>query len=276
MRLNFPSALLIREFKAFLATSFLAIFFLASCQGEAIKKEIDRAEAFRNNGKYLKAIEAYQKVIDSSPESSIATQSLYEIGNIYYLCLNDYPRALRFFSQLIYSYPESRWAVFSQKNIADIYLFKIGDFEWAISEYDELIKVENLGTIRRDEIVYNIARCYFDLNNFEQSRIEYRSLLERFPNTSFAVEAYFRIATTLYLQGEHEEAIKAYEEVVKRFPKEKRSAEARFEIASLLEEMGELEKALDIYRKLLRSYHNEEMVRARIDQVKERLEAKER
>jgi len=274
MGLIFLLILLKRKIKYLFLINLLFVIIFTSCHRESVKKKINEAELNRNKGQYAKAIVIYKNIIDKKTNNPIYIKALFELGRTYYFYLNDYPAALRYFYQLIYNYPNNALAVSSQKNIADIYLFKIKDFEKAIEEYNKLLYIKSIDVVNREDIIYNIAQCYFNLGNYEQARLEYRYLLEGFPNTHLTSKVYFRIATALHLQGAFIKAINSYQVVISKFPKDKLSNTARLEIARILEDQDKLKEALEIYHKLFKTYENKDMVRNKINQIKLRQEAK--
>ena len=90
-----------------------------------------------------------------------------------------------------------------------------------------------------------MADCYFRLNNFEQARIEFESLLKNYPDSALIAEVQYRIAMTYALEGKLPEAAAAYRLVMERWPDSPYALEASFGLATVLEEQ---EKLLEAWR----------------------------
>jgi TolA-binding protein len=109
------------------------------------------------------------------------------------------------------------------------------------------------------------------LNNFEQARIEFENLLRLYPATSLAAEVRFRIAVTYALEGEAENAMAAYRDVVSRWPESPYAVEARFGLATALEERDRLKEALEILAGLRGVYSNQQALNQRIEALEGRI-----
>jgi TolA-binding protein len=160
----------------------------------------------------------------------------------------------------------------AQLKIADIYKYRLEDFVLAIAAYQ---KVLDKGAEHADQIQYEVADSYFRLNNFEQARIEFGSLLENYPDSPLAPEVQFRIAVTYALEGHLPEAAGAYQVVAERWPESSYAPEALFGLAAVLEEQEELTKALTILEGL-DNYANPEVLRQKIENVRTRIAKKKR
>jgi len=123
---------------------------------------------------------------------------------------------------------------------------------------------------------YEVADCYFRLNNFEQARIEFENLLSNYNFSDLTAEVRYRIAMTYALEDKLPEADAAYRLVMQGWPESPYATEASFGLATVLEEQGELLEALKILEELDGIYPKQDILQRKTDQVRERIEKKKK
>ncbi|MBI4745519.1 MAG: tetratricopeptide repeat protein [Deltaproteobacteria bacterium] len=250
----------------------LCLSLLSACDrsgGEAYKKGEELWEA----EKYVEAVAQYEKVVSDSPKGHLATDALYQIGNINYLNLRDYSKAIEAYRRLVEMSPESPFSPDAQRKVADIYKDKFGDLKGAVAEYKLFIKVFPK---EADKAIYQMARCHVLLKEFGKAREQYEKILKEHPDIDYADDVHYQIANSYYLEGKTGEAIKQFEGLLEGFPDSRFAADARFEIALAKEEDGNLQDALSILELLRGTYHDERVLELRIKGIQERIAAKKR
>jgi TolA-binding protein len=170
-------------------------------------------------------------------------------------------------------YPDTEQARKAQEQVAEIYKNRLRDYGRAIVAYQKLL---DAGAPDGDRIQYDVADSYFRLNNFEQARIEFESLLKNYADSPLVAEVQYRIAVAYSLEGKSEEAEEAFRGAVTVWPESPYAVEARFGLATVLEERDELRAALQILEDLKGVYPNAEALAKKTDQVKERINKKKR
>lgn len=255
----------------------LLILLLAGGSWELYRREgrdlryYARAEEQQLAGHYPEAARLYKKLQRRHPDSPKADEALYRLGQIRQLQLKSYPEAILAFLSLEKDYPHSPLAGEALRQVADLYKHQLLDYPRAIVIYQKLL---DRGTDDADAVKYQIADCYFRLNNFEQARIEFESLLKNHPETSLSAEVHYRLAVNLALEGEGKKAIAAFEQVEERWPESPYAVEARFGRAGVLEDRDDLGGALKLLEGLRGSYPTGEILEQRISQVATRIKKK--
>ena len=92
---------------------------------------------------YEKAIDVLDLYLRKFPEGEKADEILKLLGDIYYKNYQKYNRAIAEYQKLIDNFPESKFLI---------------------------------------EVMFNLAKNYYLLNNFSQAVVEYEKILKRFPN----------------------------------------------------------------------------------------------
>jgi tol-pal system protein YbgF len=106
------------------------------------------------DGKYAEAANGFGKFLSAYPQSALADNAQYWLGEAHYV-LKDYPQALRDFQTVLQKYPDSR------------------------KTPDALLK---------------IGYCQYELKNFRESRDALNKLVQQYPETGSARLAQQRIA----------------------------------------------------------------------------------
>jgi len=252
--------------------AFFCLSLLSACDrsgGEAYKKGEELWEA----EKYSEAVAQYEKVVSDYPKGHLATDALYQIGNINYLNLRDYWKAIEAYRRLVEISPGSPFSSDAQRKVADIYKDKFGNLKGAIAEYQRFIKVFPKES---DKAMYQMAQCYVLLKEFEKGREQYENILKEHPDIDYADDVNYQIANSYYLEGKTGEAIKGLEGLLEEFPDSRFAGDAKFEIALAKEEDGNLQEALSILELLRGTYHDERVLELRIKGIQERIAAKKR
>ncbi len=230
-----------------------------------------RAEAQKIVGDHREAARLYKKLQRRHPYSPKADDALYQLGLIRRLHLKSYPEAILAFLLLEKDYPDSPLAAKALQQAAEIYKNQLLDYPRALVIYQKLF---DRGGNEAATAQYQVADCYFRLNNFEQARIEFESLLKNYPHSPGSAEAHYRLAVILALEGEEKMAMERFAEMEKLWPESSYTIEARFARAGILEDRDDLRGALKLLEELRGSYPNGDILKQRINQVKTRIRKK--
>ncbi len=227
----------------------------------------------RQTGNYQAAIDQFASLHKENPEFVRAAEALYQVAEIQDLYLGNYSDALLTYLLLERDYPDAEQVLVARKQLAILYKYRLGDCGEAISAYQ---KVLDHASRDRDQLQYEVADCYFRLNNFNQARIEFESLLKNEAESALVAEVQYRIAVTYALEGKLPEAAGGYRLVMERWEESPYALEARIGLATVLEEQEELLEALKILEELVGIYPNAEVLEQKTVQVRERIEKKKK
>lgn len=222
----------------------------------------------RDAGDSAGAAELLRKLQAEHPEAARAPEALLQAAKLLNFSLNRFPEAQLAYLSLERDYAATPQATEARQQIAGLYKYRLNDQPRAIIAYQRLIDSDGENA---DQLQYEVADCYFRLNNFEQTRIEFENLLRNYPGSSLAPEVQFRIAVTHALEGDADSAMMAYREVSARWPQSPYAIEARFGLATVLEERDRLQEALSILEELQGAYPNREALAQRIANLQGRL-----
>jgi TolA-binding protein len=232
---------------------------------------LNQGKTLATGGDYRKAVRVFQAIARQYPDSEEAPGAMMEAAGILDLNLNRPYESIHAYLLIIRDYPLTSTAAHARKKIADIYKNRIRDYEQASIYYQKVLEGDYL---RKDLIQYELADCYFRLNNFEQSRIELETFLLKYPNSPLVPEARYRIAASFALEDDFSKAEETFRALIKDFPESPLSLEARFEIGTLLARQEKLEKALKIFRDLEGKYPRVDVLNQKIERIETRIRKK--
>jgi TolA-binding protein len=217
------------------------------------------------------AVEYLTTFLVKFPESELYPDALHQRATIFHLYQSRYLEAISDLRELLSKYPANENAFEARWIIAEILETKVRDCRRAIVEYQRLI--DDYETVVDDDLFqYHIASCFYEILNFEQSKLEFYKLINNYPASEYVDDSYYQIANILQTQGALEDAEKAYQLYLARYPKGDYSVDAKFNLAATLEEREELVEALRMYQEVFEEYPNKEAVSWRIEKVAERIQ----
>ncbi len=232
-----------------------------------------KGQALVEAGNYEQAAEIFQLVYEKHPDSPMASAALLQAGEMFNLYLARYHEALIAYLLVEKDYPETAEAALARRQVARIYKQRLRDYDRAIIAYQKLLAD---GVTDEDLVQYEIADAYFRLNNFEQARIEFESLLKSYPQSPLVPEVSYRIAVAHSLEGSLDQAEQAYRGLIAAWPDGPYTLEGRFGLASVLEEQEQLGESLQILKKLKGLYPNPEVLDEKVRRVSARIEKKKK
>jgi len=235
---------------------------------EILEQRYQKGLALRDAGQHAAAAELLGELQADHPTSARAPEALLQASELLHINLGQYQEALVGYLTVERDYAATPQAVRARRQVAELYKYRLGDQLQAIAAYQRLI---DTGAEERDRLQYEIADCYFRLNNFEQARIEFENLLHNYPESPLLPEVQFRVAVVKVLEGDLDGALAAYREVTARWPQSPYAVEAQFGLAGVLEERDRLREALAVLEELQGSYPNPDALAKRIANLKGRI-----
>lgn len=238
------------------------------------------------NGKYKKAIDAFNKVHNYPIERDITNEAVYWTGESYYrlgefenaivqyvkfqgkpgailspryattnynigyayVKKKQYPNAISYFRKFTTNYKDE-----DRKRLNDAYL-RIGDsyyiqrkFSDALHFYDKAIEVRLIDT---DYAMLQKSTCYGLAGNQSSRITQLRTLITDFPSSPYLVDAKFQLAEAYRLEGQKSEASKYYRQVVQEFPNSLFVKRALLQIGLIQYQNGETNEAIATLKRI--------------------------
>ena len=97
-------------------------------------------------------------------------------------------------------------------------LFLEGRYDKVVTECERLIDARSR---QRDEVYYIKGLSELKTCKFSDAKHSFETLIEKYPRSKRAVEAYTGIGDAYYLEGRYDDAAKSYKETLQKFPNDK-------------------------------------------------------
>jgi tetratricopeptide (TPR) repeat protein len=230
---------------------------------------------------YRKALDALR--LDASPQAPVLkARALKGAADVYWLELRKVKEAVSVYKELITQCPESPEAQESRVVLAELLRVHFRDPRGAI---DQLTAALARNPPQGAELHYQVAKLYFELQDYQQCVLESRKLAERFATSAFVDDALFLQAQALHMQSVQgtpgtpeaqrfrQEASLAYADLLTRFADSELAPHAMFETGKLKAEAGDNEKAIEAWVLALKNHPEPAMVQEAIARARRRLAA---
>lgn len=238
----------------------------------APQRLFDAAAKQESIGEVIPAQQLYQQLYENYPESELAAESLLRTAKIWQYDRQQDQLALLGYLQLEHDFPEHPLARPAQEAAAHIIKYSLRDYSRAIGYYQRLLE-QPAGN--RDRYLYEVADCYFRLDNYSQARIELETLIEEQPESALLPDVLYRKGGLLLLENRLAEAREDWQSLVEKFPDSSYSIQARFNLAKLLEEEDRLQDAMELYLQL-ENFPRPALLEEKIEHLKQRIAAKKK
>lgn len=229
---------------------------------ETAELQVEYARSLMLEGRHRKAIRETVKFDEFYGDSEFADENQFLRGEIA-KDQGNYMSAAQEFQLVRTGYPNSdlhNRVIDEQYEIAQLYYDKgVGnqDAEWykpfknrpfrrAIEVYTMVIGNERYGS-RAPEARYRIGLCYFTREEFEEAALEYRTVIEEYPDSDWIDEASYDLAMSHYLRSlpaAYDQVpsfltIEAIDEFEARFPTDSRNEELKPKRTEMFERIAE-------------------------------------
>ena len=201
------------------------------------------------------AVERYRVLVERFPESRLADDALYALGELY-LRQKKRDSAIHAWERLLNNYPKSEFVSRARKRLNRLRPAERVYAE-ARAHYDRLVKSARLRSKRRawlyviqkfrrvylsypynkqvaPKCLYMMARCYRELYRYSRRKSDlneaverYRVLVERFPESRLADDALYALGELYLRQKKRDSAIHAWERLLNNYPKSEFVSRAR-------------------------------------------------
>lgn len=233
---------------------------------------LSQAEKLESLGQIEAAQDTYLQIYRDYPEDDVAPTALLRTGKLWQYDRHQDQQALLSYLQLEHDYPESVLVQAAREEAAQIIKYSLRDYSQAIVAYQRLLDTADS---RQDRYLYEIADCYYRLDNYIQARIELETLEQQYPQSDLIPELLYRKGGLLLLEKRLKDARKAWQRLLNDYPDSPFQAQTRFNLASLLEEENFLQAALEQYQQM-KDYPQPLILEEKISHLKQRIKNKQK
>jgi tetratricopeptide (TPR) repeat protein len=262
----------VREVRLLAVAALVAIS--AACSRSA-PEHIAAARELVYERKPQAALREYRLALDrveksDGPEAArIRATALRGAADVYWLELHDVPKAVSVYRELVNQAPDAPETAEAHVVLAGILESQYRDLRGAISELT--------AALARDpptapDLRYQVAKLYFELGDYQQSELEARTLIQKFPSSPLVDDAWMLVGQSLSMrEGMHPEAMKAYSTLIEKFPSSELGPHALFELGKLRGESGDDAGAIQAWVQALERHPDPQVVQGAIARTRKRI-----
>ncbi len=243
-----------------------------------------------NVGRYEQALENFRKSLGNNYNSQLTASAKYWTGETYYR-LGDYHKAIDYYDDFMGTpgaynldiYPMTKY------NLGYAY-FKLKYYDNAVVAFQQFVQrpVDNGADFVTDAML-RIGDCYFVTQNYNEAITYYdkaisrhstdsdyalfqkalsegalgdnnakintlRDMIRRYPNSSYADDAYYEIADAYLLMNDDRNALDWFNKLVTQFPNSSYKLKALQKTGLVYYNSNQPDKALEVLKKLATDY----------------------
>ncbi len=208
------------------------------------------ADAYYQQEQYDRARALLQQYLNTAPQGTRRARGQYALAWTHFK-ERQFERAARQFRQFLSTYEASSTAVPYRQDarlrLADCY-FALKRYEDAIAAYE---RVSGDGT---EYALYQGGRALYFADRPDAALDRLKRLVERFPDSPWRPDAWYRIGDIHFQQQRYEKARAAFRSLIDSYPDHARAPRAQYALGDTYYNAGAMEDAVAAYRTVLETY----------------------
>ena len=118
-----------------------ALLLVVGCVKESPADLLSQSKSLIQERKYSDAITVLRQLMDKYPESELAAEGQYMLGDTYIAFNKNFEQALNEYRVVVQNYPETRFAINAQFMIGYVYANFVQDYNQARMEYERFLEL---------------------------------------------------------------------------------------------------------------------------------------
>ncbi len=240
----------------------IGLLFSPGCQRDEAQRIFDKGLTLWEDEKYDEAIQNFVALTKAFPEHHLVDDSLFWIANIYEHYLKNPEQTIRFYRYLTGKFENSEFQFKSMVGLGRVRALQ-GDegkrkairIFRKLQKHPEMIQNEKKWV----ENQFRLIDLYFELKEYEQTRIELKQVILKETGAKSDSKAYYLIGRSYLLEGKTELAKITFLEVDRKFGFKRVSLDSAIILADIYEQNGELRSAIAVYDTILKRLERKEV-----------------
>lgn len=257
--------------------AWLLVVALCSCRRDEAPEHFEKARLALHQQQPEIALQEFKMILDVLERNPTGASNLYRAralkgaADLYAFELHDTKRAVEVYRELIAVCPEEPPTLEGRIFLGTLLWREFRDLRGAIGEFTQALA---RNPPQSAELSFTVAKLYFELQDYEQSALEARKVVQKFETSSYVDDAMLLEGQALAMMaGRQAEAEHVWQELQERFPQSELIPHALVELGRLRVEAGALEQAIQLWIAALKTHPNPQVVQQQIQVVRQRLRA---
>ena len=183
----------------------------------------------------------------------------------------DYRGAIEVYQTVVNSKPNTPEARQAQLSIAKLYIEKMNQPQQGVQIYQDLIAAA-LNSDEAAEAHWGLGLYAFKTKDYQSAQQSFNIIINKFPMLELSHSTQLMLAKSYEDVGDYEKAVEVYDNVANRYPEDNRAAQALVNKAKIQGQLLRDENAaMQIYQSIIKRYSNVEGTEESINTAKQEL-----
>ncbi|MBF0484959.1 MAG: tetratricopeptide repeat protein [Candidatus Omnitrophica bacterium] len=162
-----------------------------------------------------------------------------------------YDVSIRYVTQLLSEFPKTDKYVEARLLEGQCYFFK-KQFLKAFTVFKEISEKDTY----KDASLFWLGETYLKSGDYDKAREQYGKVIEAFPNSLYAPQAYYSLAWSYFEKADYAQAKKAFQQLIEKFPSNNLTEDSAFKLGECDYNAGQYEGAIFQFNKYLQGFSN--------------------
>ncbi len=245
-------------------------FCVLGCSSSEQKAELERAKTSINQKKYKEAFDSIERILKRDSESPHALEAARLGATINTNETTLLNLELKFLRHIILYSTSDAERIDSQKRIVTIHIEKLGEHSKAIPEINKILGLD-INPELKFKMRFELAKAYFQVNQFFQAEVEIDALLENEKDEKRIFELLLFKGNLGLTVKDHTKAINIFDKLIEKYPDLSEKKGVYIQLSAVYEDIGEFHKAIEILQKMRRRDESSELLDLKIKRLKARV-----
>jgi TolA-binding protein len=191
-----------------------------------------------------------QNLISTSDSETDPEEGLFQIGE-YYLKNKRYRQALYTFQRYLLYYPHGKYAEEATSNISLAEQYSQRKVPLRNENANEVRPAARGAELTTSAKEYYNAVSLFSQQRYDEALKQFKTILEQADDEEYIAKAYYEIGRCYFALNKFDETVSHFTGLIQRYPKHPDLVDALFYVASSYEKSGSAAKAKGLYTKII-------------------------
>ena len=206
--------------------------------------------------KYPDAIAGYQTLVRNFPQSPLVRDARFQIGQAYFNA-KEWAKAIESYMDFQARFPTDP-ELAQVGNYIQLASYNSG---MSVKEMEEKFRGETKTPVLAD-VYWREGAKNFNDKKYDAARENFQKILYEFPSSSWASQASFYRAESLFLQEDYKNAVVAYESFLQGFPGNANVAPAQFHLGVSYFSLNNFDRSAAVFEEFSKTFPSDELAKS--------------
>lgn len=242
---------------------------LSACSSQ---EEADYKQAQKEMAQehYRIALSYFDRVIKRNNPTKYPLEAARDAARISFFEIKDFNKTIEYHHFIVLHSPDEKERLESQKQIAAIYFNNLQNYQQSIIEYSKLQQMPHTD-LEAAQYKMNVARAQYYQNNFFQAESEIDSLLKLKGDDNTRFSAMMLKGNILVARKDFVKAADIFKTLITKYPEKSSQENVALILAVCYEENMDFKSAIAVLEENRAKYSPQEYIELRIKRLQERM-----